>query len=279
MSAKTEISWTDASWSPWWGCTAVSPACDHCYAESFSRRLGYAEGSTKFPIWGKNAERRSFGDEHWAKPLKWNKSAGKRGRRIRAFPSMCDPMEDRRDLDQPRERWYRLIEDTPNIDWLILTKRPQNFRRFLPSEWLVNPRANVWLMATVESSEYLWRADALRFTPAVVHGLSVEPLLGPIPELRDHLDGIDWVITGGESGAKARPANPQWFRDIRDLCRANNVAYHHKQNGEWVSVSEVEEPGRHHHFEDGRTVRRVGVKSAGSTIDGQEWKQFPAVLA
>lgn len=251
MSDKTTISWTTHTWSPWWGCTAVSPACDHCYAETFSRRLGYSEKSTKFPIWGKDSPRKFFGDEHWTKPIKWDKAAAKRGDRIRSFPSMCDVMEDRRDLDEWRAKTFDLIESTPHTDWLLLTKRPQNFRRFFPKAWIERPQPNVWAMATVESPAYFWRIDALRDTPAVIRGLSMEPLLENPVGLEKHLDGIHWIITGGESGPKYRPAEPDWFRYVRDACKEPGLALHHKQNG------------------------GLRPNSSGCLLDGAEHKEFP----
>lgn len=225
MGAKTEISWTDATFSPWWGCVKVSPGCDHCYADSFSHRLG-------LKIWGKDSDRRFFGDKHWQGPVSWNKAAGKAGARRRVFcASMCDVMEDRSDLDGVRDRLYKLINATPHLDWLLLTKRPQNFRRFLPPSMVAKPERNVWLMTTIESDEYLWRADALKRVDAVVHGLSVEPLLGDIPRIGAHLDDIEWVIVGGESGHGARPMDADWARRIRDECRSRGIAFFMKQMG------------------------------------------------
>jgi protein gp37 len=235
MAEKTNISWCSATFSPWHGCTKVSDGCDFCYAATFSRRLGYSEKTadpSKFPIWGKDAQRRFFGGKHWAEPLKWNTAAEREGIRRRVFcGSMCDVMEDRRDLDEWRWKLCGLIADTPWLDWLLLTKRPQNFLRFLPKDWLAVPQSNVWLMTSVESPAFLWRVDTLKACPAVVHGLSVEPLIEPLPTLGEYLDGISWAIVGGESGAGARPMDIEWARSIRDQCANAGTAYFCKQLG------------------------------------------------
>ena len=255
MGIETGISWTDHTWNPWWGCTKVSPACDNCYAERDSKRYGHA-------IWGKDAPRRFFGDKHWAEPLKWNYSAARNGERKRVFcASMADVMEDRMDLDTYRIRLWKLIEDTPNLDWLLLTKRPQNFRRMLPNSWSDMPRSNVWLGTTVESPAYLWRVDALREVPAVFHFLSMEPLIEAVPMIGNYLSDIEWLIAGGESDggrrvARAVPAD--WYRQLRDAAVSRSIPFHFKQWGE----------------HDGELVR-IGKKAAGCELDGREWKEFP----
>src|SRR5215472_850141 len=219
MGEHSAISWTDATFNPWAGCVKVSPACDHCYAESETKRYGFAK-------WGKEAVRVVMSPAYWRKPHAWNKQAAAAGERRRVFcGSWCDVMEDRpgctesngERLEQVRDRLYDLIEATPSLDWLLLTKRPQNFRRFLPAAWLERPRPNVWGMTTVEADEYLWRAQALIETPFVKRGISAEPLLGPI-DLRPYLPDIDWVIVGGESGNYPRAMNPDWARSLRDQC-------------------------------------------------------------
>lgn len=225
MGKNSKISWTHHTLNIAWGCTKVSPGCDHCYAEAFAKRAGSL-------VWGKDEPRRTFGVKHWLEPHAWDRNAGRAGERHRVFcGSMCDVMEDRVELAPERQSLYRLIPDTLNLDWLLLTKRPQNFRKMLPPEWLERPQPNVWLMTTVERADYLWRADVLRGVPAVVRGLSLEPLLGPLPELHKHLDGIHWVIVGGESGPKARSCDLAWIRDIVSQCREAGVAVFVKQLG------------------------------------------------
>ena len=212
---------------------------------------------------------------------------------------------------------FELIASTPNLDWLLLTKRIGNAHGMIaealcalvgrsPSGSLPTwPWSNVWLGATVVNQAEADRDVAkLLTTPAAVRFLSIEPMLGAIdltemqPPGRDaywvdamrgsvaalggsgpsrDLPRLDWVIAGGESGPHARPANPQWFRDLRDQCAAARVPYLFKQNGEWVSVSEVAGAGVHHTFGDDRTVRRVGKRLAGRTLDGREHNGFPEV--
>lgn len=324
--AESKIEWTDYTFNPWWGCVEVSPACDHCYARTFAKRVGQN-------VWGKDESRRHFGPDYWSKPVAWNAKAAKDGVRRRVFSgSMCDVMEDRPDLRPSRAALYDLIERTPNLDWLLLSKRPQNFRRFLPASWLESPRPNVWLMTTVESADYLWRVKELVNTPAAIRGLSVEPLLGPIsfrwaawddhspnskrakqlPDVErggktlagcvDELDGLrmlDWVIVGGESGAHSRPMNPSWALTIRDQCKQAGVAFLFKQWGEY-------KPARLITGDDDRTLKgfryvasdghvlqadasgvfpakpegtavmeRVGKHTAGRSLDGSTWDEYP----
>src|SRR5262249_55490232 len=153
-----------------------------------------------------------------------------------------DVMERRPDLDQPRKRLFKLIEDTPHLDWLLLTKRPQEYSKLLPKEWLAKPRPNVWLMTTCESQEYIWRIETLLKAPAVVHGVSMEPLLGPITLPTDFLKlgRSAWVIVGGESGQSGiRPTEIEWFRDIRDQCVGARLPFFFKQWGEHVNLVRV----------------------------------------
>jgi len=232
VGEKTKISWTDHTFNPWWGCTNVSPGCDHCYAESSSNRWG-------FKIWGKDSARRFFGEKHWNEPIKWNQKAKEEGIRRKVFcASMCDILEEWQPspgeegrLDMERERLFSLVESTPSLDWLLLTKRPQNYLRMLPQPWLDNPRSNVWVMTTVESPEYLWRLDAILRIPAVVRGASWEPGLAYV-DFKPYA-GIDslWVIGGGESGAACRPFEVAWARQVRDDCRAIGARFFLKQLG------------------------------------------------
>lgn len=255
MGETTGISWTDATFNPWMGCAKVSPACRNCYAEAI------VTGRMGLPVWGNEAPRQRTSRSYWQQPFNWNRNAEKEGRRRRVFcGSLCDVMEDRRDLDGIREDLYRLIQRTPWLDWLLLTKRPQNFIRLLPDEWQNNPPANVWGLTTVESEEYLWRIEALKAFPFAIHGLSIEPLLEDLPGLRDHLQSIKWVIVGGESGRGARPMQPDWVRRIRDCCAELGIPFHFKQWGE--------------HNAD---LMRVGKKAAGHLLDGEEWRNVPRV--
>ena len=246
VGENSKIEWTHHTFNPWHGCSRVSPGCENCYAEAFSKRLGRS-------LWGVQAERRFFGDKHWAEPVKWNASAAKRGVRERVFcASMADVFEEREDLVEPRARLYALIDQTPHLDWLLLTKRPENADRLWMAahdviadrddDWRTW-RPNVWLGTTCEDQP---RADEriphLLRVPAALRFLSCEPLLGPLdftserrywmPEAGgDCRSAIDWVIVGGESGHGARPFDLAWARSIVEQCKAAGVAVHVKQMG------------------------------------------------
>src|ERR1051325_9210230 len=151
MGKTTGISWTDHTFNPWWGCVKVSPACDSCYAETWAHRTGHE-------VWGKDAPRRFFGDRHWQEPLHWNEQAAKDGQRRKVFcASMADVFERRDDLNESRSRLWKLIEATPLLDWLLLTKRPYNISLMIPVYWLQNPVPNAWFGVTAENEEYAQR--------------------------------------------------------------------------------------------------------------------------
>nr|WP_294809929.1 phage Gp37/Gp68 family protein [uncultured Sphingomonas sp.] len=268
MAKNSRIEWTNHTFNPWWGCVKVSPACKHCYAESWAKRVGQS-------VWGIKADRRFFGDKHWAEPLRWNAEAERAGVRARVFcASMADVFEDRRDLDPWRERLWALIEATPNLDWLLLTKRPEGVLAFVP--WGDIWPTNVWLGTTVEDQT---RADErlplLAAIPAAVRFISAEPLLGPV-HLGDWAKAIDWVITGGESGAKARPSSPSWFLDLLNQCMAQDIAFHFKQWGDWAPGQGISlAKARAERAADGTTMLRVGKKLAGRLLDGTVWDGLP----
>lgn len=230
MGATTGIAWTDSTWSPWRGCEKVSPACDHCYAETWARRTGRK-------IWGK-AQRREIGAEaYWKLPYTWNAEARDEGRRRKVFCSaLSDVFEGRKDLDEARERVWTTIERTPWLVYLLLTKRPENILRMIPYPWRQKPPQNVWYGTTAESQEWaLKRIPALLEVPAVVRFLSCEPVLGPIYIASDNAaqtkPGIHWVIAGGESGSGARPTSWNAFRSLRDQARMIGAAFFMKQSG------------------------------------------------
>ena len=268
MAKNSRIEWTTHTFNPWWGCVKVSPACKHCYAESWAKRVGSN-------VCGIKAERRFFGDKHWSEPVKWNAAAAASGMRARVFcASMADVFEDRRDLDVHRIRLWKLIEATPRLDWLLLTKRPEIVKRLAP--WGDDWPANVWLGTTVEDQEYAEeRLPHLAAIPAAVRFISAEPLLGPL-DIGPWADKLDWVITGGESGPKARPSSPSWFRDLLNICMAHDVAFHFKQWGDWapgqgIPLAKV----RMETVADGTTMLRVGKKVAGRELDGETWDELP----
>lgn len=248
MGKDSKIAWTHHTFNPWWGCTKVSEECRHCYAEGVAERFG-----TK---WGPQALRRMFGDKHWSEPLKWDRAAATAGERHRVFcASMADVFEDRVDLRESRLRLWKLIEATPNLDWLLLTKQPQNIASMVPTEWLDSPQENVWLGTTVGCKRSTPRILDLVRVPAVVHFLSMEPLLEEI-DLIDAIGkaglaqlgieyagkvvglggapAIDWVIIGGESGPKARPCDVEWIRSLVRQCREAGTACFIKQLGSHV---------------------------------------------
>jgi protein gp37 len=281
MAEVTAIEWADSTFNPWIGCTKVSPACDHCYAETL---MDKRHGRVK---WGGERSR----TKTWGAPLMWQRNhlefKAMHGRRQRVF---CASLADVFDNQVPKE-WrddlLALIRQCPDLDWLLLTKRPQNVFKMLPEFWS-EIAGRIWLGVSTENQEELDRrhtaltrcfnSPSLAW-PKVIFA-SAEPLLGPLVFQPGMV--FKWIITGGETGPGARPSNPEWFREIRDYCAANGVAYLHKQNGDWVSVSEVEGPGEIYTFEgdpidrrNGRNVRRVGKKKAGRTIDGKAYTEFP----
>jgi protein gp37 len=249
VGERSAIEWTDHTFNPVWGCMKIAPPCDHCYAQVWATRLGMPE------LW--QGKYRTFTDAHWLEPLKWNSQAECAGVRRRVF---CASMADVFDNGWPegiRERLWELIEATPYLDWLLLTKRIGNAKRMLPAAWLRNPRPNVWAGATFGSQEELDR-DLVKLLeiPAAVYFGSFEPLLGPIVfdgrhsycPTHDFEGGfcigpcsdrrrLDWVIVGGESGHHARPMHPAWVRSLRDQCQASGVAFLFKQWGEWEVAS------------------------------------------
>lgn len=276
MGENTKIEWATHTFNPWWGCIKVSEACKHCYAEAWARRVGK-------DLWGPKASRRFFGDDHWSQPIRWNAAAAGSGARPRVFcASMADVFEDRDELGPQRARLWPLIEATPNLDWLLLTKRPQNVARL--AGWGSDWPANVWVGTTVELQS---RADELLRHLAQVRArvrfISAEPLLGPLA-LERHLGStIGWVITGGESGPKARPASPAWFRSLLEQCMAAAVPFHFKQWGDWAPDALIDLEGRRslrrEIADDGTTMVRVGKKIAGRVLDGAHWDGLPGRIA
>lgn len=219
---NSKIGWTDHTFNPWVGCEKVSPGCAHCYAETLNHRWGKDN-------WGPNAERTVTSDSNWKKPLAWNKAAEKEGRRAKVFcASMADVFEDRWTLDEPRARLWTLIEETPWLDWLLLTKRPENMSRLALHPGIP---ANAWIGTSVENQAMAdKRIDALRKVDARIRFLSCEPLIGPV-DLYGKLGGIDWVIVGGESGPGARPMQTAWAEAILGATKEVNAAFFMKQMG------------------------------------------------
>jgi protein gp37 len=223
MAEVTKIEWCHHTWNPWMGCTKVSPACDHCYAETGRDKRYHVVK------WG--GPRVQTNEDTRRKPYGWNRKAAADGVRRRVF---CLSLGDFWDNQVPAE-WRAealgVIRECRSLDWLILTKRPQNIRKMLPPDWGAEGWPHVWLGVTTENMvEARRRIPVLLRVPARVHWLSVEPLLEQL-DLRPWLGcGIDWIIVGGESGTKAaRYMDPNWALDLRDQCRAGDAAFFFKQ--------------------------------------------------
>lgn len=222
MSANSKITWTDHTFNIAWGCIKATAGCDHCYADTLSNRYG-------FDVWGPGKARRTFGEKYWEQPLKWDREARRSGVRRRVFcSSMTDVFLNDRTIDAEREKLWPLIRSTPDLDWQLLTKHPERIAANLPADW-DEGYPNVWLGVTVENMDTAWRAHTLRGIPAAVRFVSAEPLLGPLAQVG--LQGIHWVICGGESGPKARPMDLEWARNLRSRCDEHGIAFFLKQLG------------------------------------------------
>jgi hypothetical protein len=230
-SIKTGIEWTDKTWNPTTGCNKVSPGCAHCYAEALTKRFRhhFSQGFelTMYP-------------ERLDIPKKWKKPS-------RIFVnSMSDLFHEKISLDF-LQQVFTTINQTPQHIYQILTKRPE---RMLEIASAVHWSDNIWLGVSVESQDYVSRIDILRKMDVKVRFLSCEPLLSP---LSLNLEGIDWVIVGGESGNKSRPLQPEWVEDILRQCQEADVAFFFKQWG-----------GRH-------------SKANGRELNGKIWSEMPNI--
>lgn len=294
---NSRIEWCSHTFNIVWGCIRVSPGCEHCYAETLAHRYGYK-------VWGpaKTTERRTMSENYWKQPMRWNAAALKAPygvERPRVFcGSMCDVFEDHPTNARERIRLWETIGECDALDWLLLTKRPENILKMVPTAWAQGywPE-HVWAMTSVENQEQAAkRIPELLKVPARVRGLSCEPLLGPLDieaYLYPHFaaddsrhyprkNGVEWVITGGESGHGARPAHPDWFRSLRNQCQAAGVPFFFKQHGEYVHADDcpVDSHERASLFcaggtEDTVTLYRVGKHAAGRLLDGVEHSEFP----
>ena len=263
MAENTKIEWADHTFNPWTGCTKVSPACDHCYAEGWAKRSGHVK-------WGSGQPRRRTSDANWRMPLKWNREAERTGVRPRVFcASLADVFDNEVDPAW-RNDLFDLIDATRNLDWLLLTKRIGNAARMLPSntshtdaDGFAELYPHVWLGATVVNQEEADRdIPKLLAVPAAKRFLSIEPMLGAMeisfgmPWQKTGLLGrtLDWVIVGSESGPGARrdPNMVSWVASLRDQCVNAGVAFLWKQD-----------------VIDGK---KIGAPQ----LEGQSWQQFPA---
>jgi protein gp37 len=307
MSKNSKIEWCDHTFNPWIGCTKISPACDNCYAEAMmDKRVHVVQ-------WGAGNPRKRTSISNWKEPIKWNAEAQKLGKRYRVF---CASLADIFDNEVPtswRTDLFDLIELTPSLDWLLLTKRIGNASEMIArakhNNWL-RENKNVWLGVTICNQEEADRdIPKLLDIPAMVRFLSIEPLLGKIdlypsafnqcvnahnlisdPETgayeccsRCEYTGvsndiaIDWVIVGGESGQNARPMHPDWVRSLRDQCKDSGTPFLFKQWGEWAP------------YDRGMTdstvlatpcsldmpPQKFGKKLSGRMLDGIEHTEYP----
>lgn len=273
MSANSEIEWTEHTFNIVWGCVRVSSGCQNCYAETLAKRYG-------FDVWGpaRTTERRTMSDHYWSQPLRWNAFAARDRKRARVFcSSMADVFEDHPTNERERPRLFSLIERTPHLDWLLLTKRPQHMIDMAPDTWRSSWPENIVAMTSAENQEMAdLRIPELLKVPAGRRGLSLEPLLGRIFLDEDWLADIHWVITGGESGAKARPMSPVWVRSLRDQAVDAGVPFFFKQWGEYLHHTESHlRPAVWREDEARLGYKRFGKKATGRILDGRTWDEYP----
>ncbi|MBN1345293.1 MAG: phage Gp37/Gp68 family protein [Phycisphaerae bacterium] len=231
---KTRIEWTQATWNPTTGCSKISPGCRNCYAERMAKRL-QAMGQPRY----RNGFAVVAHEEILERPLSWHKP------HMIFVNSMSDLFHEDLPLEFIRRVFDVMVRAKHHV-FQILTKRARRLAEL--ADRLPWPE-NVWMGVTVENADYTWRIDCLRQVPAAVRFVSLEPLLGPIDELP--LQGVHWVIVGGESGPGARHMDPHWVRRIRDQCVPANVAFFFKQ---WGGVNK---------------------KATGRALDGRTWDEFP----
>ncbi|MGK3094595.1 DUF5131 family protein [Streptomyces sp. WAC01490] len=243
MSDRSAIEWTEATWNPTTGCDRVSLGCDNCYALALAKRLK-AMGAAKYQNDG-DPRTSGPGFDVTLHPDSLDVPYGWKAPRVVFVNSMSDLFHARVPLDFVRQV-FKVMADTPQHTYQVLTKRARRLRQIAPKlDW----PSNLWMGVSVESEAELPRIDDLRQAPAAVRFLSCEPLLGPLPDL--DLDGIHWVIAGGESGPNHRMLDQAWVTQIRDTCQKADVAFFFKQWG-------------------GRTP-----KSGGRQLEGRTWDQMP----
>jgi protein gp37 len=288
MGDRSRIEWTDATWNPVTGCTHVSPACDNCYAERMSKRLA---GRAGYPA--DEPFKVTVHEDRFDHPIRWTRP------RMIFVCSMGDLFHV--DVGFPAAvKIFARIAQATHHTFLVLTKRPKRMQAVLSSaEFRLSVNSdlwrrgfkvipggmtcvlpNLWVGTTVENRATLPRLDALRKTPAARRFVSFEPLLGDIGDV--NLSGIGWVIAGGESGPKARPSHPDWFRSLRDQCVAADVPFLFKQWGEYAPPSQIPDHTETYRCwagqDDGadpETPWRFGKKAAGRELDGRTWDEEP----
>lgn len=314
MADNSKIEWTDATWNVITGCSVISPGCTNCYAMKLAgtrlathpSRAGLTMPGKSGPVWTGEVR---FNGEWLTQPLEWTKP-----RMI--FVCAHGDLFHESVPDAWLDMVFSVMALAPQHVFQVLTKRSRRLRAYLnhpdtprrvlavatagdrkdsPKSMAVAayisawPLKNVWVGVSAEDQT---RADEripdLMETMAAVRWVSAEPLLSDIVLSGKWLGlgdnggyghgRLDWVVAGGESQHGSRPSHPNWFRGLRDQCVAAEVPFLFKQWGDWVSVSEVGGPGKHHQFPDYATVRRVGKKAAGRTLDGRTWDEMPKVM-
>lgn len=294
MGEHSAIEWTDHTFNPWIGCTKVSPGCDNCYAERWDKRFAgagriYATSTAKQSAtrWGPGKERALTSDINWRKPVVWSKKLRDLGGRSpRVFCASLADVFDNEVPDEWRVRLFRLIFDTSNLDWLILTKRIGMVARYLERDEIakiVFKSGHARLGITVVNQDEAGRdIPKLLSVDAASRFLSIEPMLGPVSIFgKWHLikvkrfgsAPIDWVIVGGETGPSARPMNPDWARIVRDQCGAVGVPFFFKQWGEFSPNWYNDNDGKK--IEGSEWIDRSGRRKAGRSLDGVEHNEFP----
>src|SRR6266851_5924419 len=247
--AESSIEWTDATWNPVAGCSVISPGCTNCYAMRMAARLE-AMGMAKYAFLTRRSGSRSIwtgrvslDQSALEAPLGWSKP------RMVFVNSMSDLFHEKVPSDFIESVWS-VMGRAHQHTFQILTKRPERMAELATSLPLL---PNVWLGTSVESTDYLWRLDALRRAPASMRFASFEPLLGSVRHVE--LNDIDWAIVGGESGPHARPMKAEWVQEIRDACRRTGTAFFFKQ---WGGTNK---------------------KRAGRKLDGRTWDEFPVRIS
>jgi protein gp37 len=244
VAATTRIEWTESTWNPLTGCTKISPGCRHCYAERMARRLK-AMGQPNYA----NGFKLTMHEHLLERPLEWK----------RPHMIFVSSMSDLFHEGVPLDFIQKVFDVMRRASWhtfQVLTKRS---KRLLDLSQVIDWPINVWMGVSVENNNYTFRIDHLRQTDAHIKFLSLEPLLGPLPDLDLH--DIDWVIVGGESGPGARPIREEWVIDIRDQCLTSNVPFFFKQ---WGGVHRK----RNGRMLRGRTWDEIPVKATTMPLPG-----------
>lgn len=223
MGEKTEIAWCDSTFNPWIGCQKVSAGCDNCYAETLMDKRYHRVQ------WGPHGERKRTSEANWKLPLRWAKAAKAAGTRPRVFCSSLADVFDNQVDPNWRADLFELIRSTSALDWLLLTKRPENIEKMIKVMGIAWPWPNVWLGTTCEDqAAYDRRWEIIKRIPAAIHFISYEPAIGPV-KIGQNALVPDWLICGGESGPGARMMDPAWARSMRDECARVGTRFFMKQ--------------------------------------------------